>query len=67
MLIYISFQFHEDQQKIHLVMVGKAVTTAGVSLTKLRKKWIEHTAKSYEEHITVADGVMKHDIRIVLG
>ena len=67
MLIYISFQFHEEQQKVHLVMVGKAYTAAGVSLTKLREKWIKHIAQTYEEHITVADGDMTDDVRIVLG
>ena len=61
------FQFNEAHKKINFVMTGRAFTTAGVPLAKMRGKWRIQESHVFEEHVTASEGDITDDVEIVLG
>jgi hypothetical protein len=62
-----TFQFNEEHQIVHFVYVGQAYTAAGVPLARMRRKWIKNLSRSYEQHVTAADGDITEDVKTILG
>ena len=61
------FQVNEEHKKINFVMTGRAFTTAGVPLAKMRRKWRIQESHVFKEHVTASEGDITDDVEIILG